>query len=339
MDDRGFPLLAYFLFLSQQRLVMNWIDAALVGIVVLAMWAGWQKGFILGTVDLFVWIGSLLAGFFCYKYFADFFQQAFPSLGVWTLPLAFILTIILARVLLAFIFNRLLRATPTEAHDHGVNHALGILPGLINGVLYATIIAALLLALPLSNAVSAQTKASQLAARLANGVEWLDDKLSPIFGEATRQTLNKLTVEPESDEMVDLHFTVKNPTPRPDLEAKMLELVNAERTKRGLQPLSPDPELAAVARAHSRDMFARGYFSHYTPEGKDPFDRMKAVNVRFQAAGENLALGQTLSICHQGLMNSPGHRANILRPTYGRLGIGILDGGFRGLMISQEFRN
>jgi uncharacterized protein YkwD len=119
----------------------------------------------------------------------------------------------------------------------------------------------------------------------------------------------------------------------------MLELVNKERTKRGLQPVKADAEMTTVARAHSKDMFARGYFSHYTPEGKDPFDRMKAANVKFIAAGENLALGQTLAICHQGLMNSPGHKANILRPNYGRLGIGILDGGIHGLMISQEFRN
>lgn len=318
---------------------MNWVDAVLAVIVALAMWAGWQKGFILGTVDLLVWIGSLLAGFFCYKFFGDFFQQTFPSLGVWTLPLAFFITIILARIILAFIFNRLLRATPREAHQHGVNHLLGLLPGFVNGLLYATIIAALLFALPLSNTISAQTKSSQVAGRLASGVEWLDHKLSPIFDGATKQTLNSLTVEPKSDETVDLHFTVKNAEVRPDLEAKMLDLLNAERTKRGLQPLRADPELTQVARAHSRDMFARGYFSHYTPEGKDPFDRMRAADVKFIAAGENLALGQTLAICHQGLMNSPGHRANILRPNYGRVGIGILDGGIHGLMISQEFRN
>ena len=318
---------------------MNWIDLVLLVIVVLAMWAGWQKGFILGVVDLIVWIGSLLAGFFCYKFFGDFFQQTFPSLGVWTLPLAFILTIILARILLAVIFNRFLSATSREAHEHGVNHALGLVPGFVNGLLYATIAAALLLALPLSNTISAQTRSSQLAARLASGVEWLDQKLSPIFDDATKQTLNSLTVEPKSDETVELNFTVANPTPRPDLEARMLELVNKERTKRGLQPVKADPEMTAVARAHSRDMFVRGYFSHYTPEAKDPFDRMRAANVKFVAAGENLALGQTLTICHQGLMNSPGHRANILRPNYGRLGIGVLDGGIRGLMISQEFRN
>jgi uncharacterized protein YkwD len=315
------------------------VDVTLLIIVALAMWAGWKKGFILGFSDLIVWIGSLMAGFFAYKFFGDFLQRTFPVLGVWTLPLAFLIAIVLARILLSLIFNTLLQTTPREAHRHGVNHFLGLLPGFVTGVLYAMIIAALLLALPLSNMLSTQTRSSQLASRLATGVEWLDHRLSPIFKDATRQTMNNLTVEPKSDETVDLKFTVKNAKPRPDLEAQMLVLVNQERTKRGLKPVAADPEMTRVARAHSNDMFSRGYFSHYTPEGKDPFDRMKTAQVTFLAAGENLALGQTLKICHEGLMNSPGHRANILRPQYGRLGIGILDGGFRGLMISQEFRN
>jgi uncharacterized protein YkwD len=86
-------------------------------------------------------------------------------------------------------------------------------------------------------------------------------------------------------------------------------------------------------------MFARGYFSHVTPEGRSPFDRMEAAGVSFRTAGENLALAPTLRIAHTGLMNSPGHRANILRPAFGRLGIGVMDGGPRGLMVTQNFRN
>ena len=216
---------------------------------------------------------------------------------------------------------------------------MGLLPGFINGILYCTVAAALLFALPISANLSEQTKESDFAGRLASGVEWLDSKLTPIFKDATRQTLNNLTVEPKSDETVDLKYTVSTARPRADLEAEMLSLINEERRNQGIQPLKPDPELTNVARKHSRDMFERGYFSHYTPEGKDPFDRMKDANVQFLAAGENLALGQTLLICHQGLMNSPGHRANILRPNYNRVGIGILDGGFHGLMVSQEFRD
>jgi hypothetical protein len=102
----------------------------------------------------------------------------------------------------------------------------------------------------------------------------------------------------------------------------MLELVNRERAAAGLAPLAADPELTEVARRHSVDMFARGYFSHHTPEGKDPFDRIRAADVRFRTAGENLALAPTLPDAHTGLMNSPGHRANILRPQFGRVGIG-----------------
>jgi uncharacterized protein YkwD len=86
-------------------------------------------------------------------------------------------------------------------------------------------------------------------------------------------------------------------------------------------------------------MFARGYFAHYSPEGTDPFQRMDAAGVKYRAAGENLALAQTVEMAHTNLMNSPGHKANILNPAYGRLGIGVLDGGYYGLMISQEFRN
>ena len=66
---------------------------------------------------------------------------------------------------------------------------------------------------------------------------------------------------------------------------------------------------------------------------------MTEAGVKFRTAGENLALAPTLQLAHTGLMNSPGHRANILRPEFGRLGIGIMDGGFRGIMVSQEFRN
>ena len=318
---------------------MNYVDIILLLVMALAIWGGWRKGFILGSINLAVWIGSLLVGFFFYQYLAAVLQSVLPGLGVWTLPLAFITTIILARILLAVIFNSILSRTPDNVHSHGANRVLGMIPGAINGLIYATIIAAILLSVPLMKELSTKTRESRFANKLAVNVGWLDDKLAPIFNEAVKKSLTRVTVEPESDETVDLNFTVKNAQTRSDLEAEMLRLVNEERTKRGFKALVADPQLVPVARAHSQDMFVRGYFSHYTPEGKDPFDRMKKAGIKYYSAGENLALGQTLKICHEGLMNSPGHKANILNPSYGRIGIGILDGGSYGLMISQEFRN
>lgn len=142
-----------------------------------------------------------------------------------------------------------------------------------------------------------------------------------------------------AEEPLKLPYTVKRPEIRPDLEDRMLVLVNKERRKHGLKALKADPELRSVARGHSNDMFNRGYFSHISPEGLSPFDRMTSRHVLFLVAGENLALAQTLQIAHAGLMKSPGHRANILNPGFGRLGIGILDGGIYGLMFTQNFRN
>jgi uncharacterized protein YkwD len=318
---------------------MNYVDIILLLVMALAVWGGWRKGFIIGSVNLIVWIGSLLAGFFLYHPVGEWMKANFPKLGVWTFPIAFLSVVVVSRLLLGLIFNTVLRRTPYEAHTTGVNHVLGIVPGIINGLIYTTIIAALLLSVPLMYGITQKARESTLTKTLATNVTWLDDKLSPIFDEAVKKTMTRTAVEPETDETVKLNFTVTDAKARNDLEMKMLELVNQERTKRGLKPLQWDPQLLPVARAHSQDMFARGYFSHYTLEGKDPFDRMKAAGIKYYSAGENLALGPSLSICHEGLMNSPGHRANILNPTYGRVGIGILDGGAYGLMISQEFRN
>jgi len=55
----------------------------------------------------------------------------------------------------------------------------------------------------------------------------------------------------------------------------MLSMINKERTSRGLKPLADDPEMVTVARAHSNDMFEKGYFAHVDAEGKNPFQRMK----------------------------------------------------------------
>jgi uncharacterized protein YkwD len=228
---------------------------------------------------------------------------------------------------------------PEDLNESRSNQVFGVIPGFVNGLIIVAILSALLLAVPLSEGVSERTRDSALVNRLAVYAERLEGALRPVFGEAIARTLNLLTIRPDSDERVTLPFKVENTRPRPDLEKQMLDLVNQERQAAGLSPLAPDPELTEVARKHSADMFARGYFAHDTPEGKSPFDRMNEAGVRFLTVGENLALAPTIPVAHTGLMNSPGHRANILRPQFGRVGIGVMDGGMRGLMISQEFRN
>ncbi|WP_207492308.1 CvpA family protein [Aridibaculum aurantiacum] len=318
---------------------MNLIDFFLFIIILLAVYGGYVRGFIVGSIELISWVAGLLLAFWGYQYIAALIEKGFPNIGVWNYPISFFIALIIARIILGKITARFFATTPPQAHANIANKALGTVPGFVNGIIYATIISALLLAFPLSDGLSEKTRESKIAGRLALGVEWLDEKLSPVFDEAVGKTINNLTVEPESTKSYDLKFTVDNPKPRPDLEAQMLEMVNEERAKEGLKPLKADPEMTEVARAHSRDMFAKGYFAHVNKENETPAQRARKAGVRFLTAGENLALGPTLRICHQGLMNSPGHRANILHKAYGRLGIGVLDGGRHGLMITQNFRN
>ncbi len=247
-----------------------------------------------------------------------------------------LISIIIIKLVLGFIIDNLTNKIPAGYHSHRLNRIMGVIPGMINGFLYALIITACFLILPFGRKIQNATRQSLLARQFSYYLHEIQVYMAPILDEIKE---GMITVTPGSSKFIKLGFEVENADVRRDLEAQMLILINKERAKKNLGPLQADPELAEVARKHSEDMFRRGYFSHFSPEKKDPFDRIKAAKVSFLTAGENLALAQTLALAHTGLMNSPGHRANILHPSFGRVGIGILDGGVHGLMVTQNFRN
>ncbi|WP_342506885.1 CAP-associated domain-containing protein [Sporosarcina sp. FSL K6-2383] len=107
-------------------------------------------------------------------------------------------------------------------------------------------------------------------------------------------------------------------------EQQLFDLTNAARVRHGYSILQWEGNVAETARNHSGDMADNDYFSHQNKQGKSPFDRMDDDNVTYRSAGENLAYGQSSSIfAHEGLMNSEGHRENILLDTYSHLGTGV----------------
>lgn len=111
---------------------------------------------------------------------------------------------------------------------------------------------------------------------------------------------------------------------RNGFEQQLFDLTNAARVRHGFSILEWDSPVSGTARKHSADMATQDYFSHENKQGKSPFDRMKDDGIPFRGAGENLAYGQSSSIfAHEGLMNSPGHRENILLDTYSHLGTGV----------------
>ncbi|WP_207426832.1 CvpA family protein [Pedobacter sp. SYSU D00535] len=317
---------------------MNIVDIILLLILFIAIYSGYRKGFILGLIELITWVGTLVLCFLLYPK-VSVFMSRFVSSGLWSVLIAFLVTIVIVRLIAALLIDQFLHRIPTEYHEKPANRILGFVPGAVNGLVYAALASAIFLLLPFSQGLSTSAQESLFAQKFAEQFSKVEEKIVPSLGEEVRMRMNKLTVAPGSEKFIKLGFTVKNYKERPELEKEMLELINEERQKEGLRPLQADPELRHVAVKHSADMFERGYFSHYTPEEKDPFDRIRAAKVRFITAGENLALAQTLKLAHTGLMNSPGHRANILHKSFGRVGIGILDGGIYGLMVTQNFRN
>ena len=161
------------------------------------------------------------------------------------------------------------------------------------------------------------------------------------------------------------------PKPQPKVEAASLEkkvhaLINRERKKHGLPLLEWNDALAVIARRHSRDMAARGYFSHTSPEGRDFLYRYEQGRYRCEVAvgrtihqgAENIAqnnLFDSMTIVNgvasydwnsedeiaettvAGWMKSTGHRKNSLTPHWGREGIGVAITPEGKVYITQNF--
>ncbi|MFZ0242215.1 MAG: CAP domain-containing protein [Desulfobacterales bacterium] len=111
-----------------------------------------------------------------------------------------------------------------------------------------------------------------------------------------------------------------------DYASKVIELVNKERTARGLHPLSYDKELTAAAENHSRDMAEHNYFDHTGRDGRDFNERIAAAGYEYRVSGENIAAGQrTPAEVVDNWMKSERHRKNILNPDFCDIGVGYAE--------------
>lgn len=118
------------------------------------------------------------------------------------------------------------------------------------------------------------------------------------------------------------------------VESQMIHLINSIRSSRGLQLLNPNPVLNSIARSRSQDMLSRNYFSHYTPEGKNIFNILVENGIMYACGAENLSQSSPPSwgspeAVVNSWMSSSAHRANMLNPHFGQLGLGVVDSGNR----------
>lgn len=325
---------------------LNFLDFIIILIVLFYVREGYSLGFTLSFLDLVSFIIAFIAALKFYTLIAAFFITFFGvPLGIAN-ALSFFLVALISEIVMSLAARRLVRYLPGLPPGSKIakafsstNHWLGIFPGLVSAFIILAFLLSVIVTFPSSPTIKQAVNNSVIGANLVSNTSQFESTLNKIFGGALNDTLNFLTVEPKSNQTVQLHFNVPNGTVDERAEQQMFQLLNIERTKQGLDPLLFNTSLRDLARAHSDDMFKRGYFSHYTPEGLSPFDRMEKAGIIYQYAGENLALAPSTPLAMQGLMNSPGHRANILNPNFHQIGIGVIDGGIYGKMYTQEFTN
>jgi len=134
-----------------------------------------------------------------------------------------------------------------------------------------------------------------------------------------------------------LPYRVPSAQAQAQLEERVLNLLNQERVELGLTPLVPHAGLRSAARAHGLEMFTHGFLSHRSRDGRTLVERVTNQQIQVRIVAENIAYAQDVQTAHTALMDSDGHRKNILSPLFRLVGIAVIDGGAYGLIVVQDF--
>ena len=316
---------------------MNWVDFIILLIVSLFAAEGIKRGFFNQIFNILGFIFSLVLALGLYPYAADLLISLFNLPPIAANPIGFLIVWLTAETIFFALIRIFLKKYLSYFESDKINKYLGFLPAALNALLFLAFVLLFVVSLPIRPDIKRDIYDSKVGSYLVNRVTALEKPLNSVFGPITKQGLTFLTIRPEDKGAIDLQFTQNVLTVDFASEQEMFRLVNEERVRNGTKPLVWDESLARVGRQHSQDMFQRGYFSHFSPEGKDVGDRLLESGIEYSLAGENLALAPNVERAHIGLINSEGHRRNILDPAFGKIGIGAVDGGVYGKMFTQVF--
>lgn len=316
---------------------LNWVDLIIILLIIYFAFEAYGRPVVLEFLDLASFLLALLISFRYYNFPADFLQSQFSLPHGLSLVIGFMLAWFLTETLF-FIATRLILGYIPKIHSYG-GKFLSIIPAILRGLIFISLLLVLVATFPMQPSLKRAVNESKIGSILLKNAYQLEQPIKTVFGGLSNDTLTFLTIKPKTSERVNLGFQTDQFKIDEPAELGMIGLVNKERLSRGLNSLQFDSKLREVARLHSSDMFKRGYFAHVSPEGASVADRAEKVGVDYLIIGENLAFAPSLELAHQGLMNSDGHRANILSPEFNKMGIGVMDGAEYGRMFTQVFSN
>lgn len=317
----------------------NYIDLIIIVVLLYFVLEAWHHGFWVMLADFVSFLGSLLISLRLYKYAAAILRSNFSLSNSIANALGFLISAILVEAILGYLLGLIVSRIPEKFWKNKWNKFLAIIPGIGEGLILTAFILILIIAFPIRPSIKNNISQSKIGGLIIKETSGAEKLVNDIFGGVIQDTLTYLTVEPGTKEIVPLNIGKINLKVDVASESEMFQLVNQERKSRGIKELTWNLALVTVARGHAMDMWQREYFGHYSPEGKDVGDRLTAAGISFDIAGENLALAPTVATAHQGLMNSPGHKANILDTRFNKIGIGVVDNGLYGKMFVQVFTN
>jgi uncharacterized protein YkwD len=331
---------SYFYLISQSG--VNWIDALIIVVVIVYAIEGYGAGFLNSLYDFLSFALSFVSGFIFYGLVAKLILSLFKIPQGFANVIGFFLVAFVLEIILSIILKKIL----PEDRDTGgenktkmmvISKAFGIFPSVFSSLIIISFILTIITTLPLSMFLKNAVSSSSVGNVLVANTQGMAKDVNAIFGKAINDSLSFLTVEPQSNQTVSLNFKTNKTKIDAVSENKMLDLVNYERKKTGLLELEFAYDLQKAARFHCEDMLRNGYFSHNSLDGYSPFDRMAQFDINYTFAGENLAFAPNVELAMKGLMQSKGHRENILSKDFGKLGIGVIDAGIYGQMYCQEF--
>ena len=304
-----------------------------------AIVSGVRAGFVATLYGLITWIVSLALAF---AFLAGLAKALADMSGLGTpaaRAVAFVLVLLVAEGVFALLGRvavlPLVRAIHSDRRALFIDRVLGVVPSVLRALVVTAVGLAALVVLPVGNDVRNAIDGSRFGRALVAEVA----AAQPYFGRLVGTDSGALfvtKVDADQRQALDLPADLAV-EPDPQAEAQLVALVNEERAAVGLPALTLDPRLVPVARRHSEEMFKLRYFGHQSPVNGSPFDRLDAAGIKYSRAGENLAYAQSVAVAHRGLMQSEGHRANILRPEFTRIGIGVITAGPYGKMFTQMF--
>lgn len=177
-----------------------------------------------------------------------------------------------------------------------------------------------------NNSLSGQSLSDLLNKLLNNSDNSNNSNASKPTSPAPSKSETITETEPAKEE-TQKNTTSQDENNKSEFAKQVVDLVNQERAKAGLQPLKSDAALTNVAMIKAKDMYNNNYFDHNSPTLGSPFDLMKSEGIQYRTAGENIAKGQrTPQEVMNAWMNSEGHRQNIMNANYTSIGVAYYNG-------------